>query len=156
MVTMKKVFESSLISELRLPKAVTVQSGTTLKDVSNLMCDRSFGCVPIVKDNKLVGIFTERDWLNRVLRNNVSLGQPVDDVMTPQPITLTKFSGIWEAAELMGNKKVRHIPIIDDNEMPVSMVSVRDILRYLAECFPEQFLAHPPDNKTQTFQAEGG
>lgn len=156
MVTMKKVFESALISEIRLTDAVTVESGTPLRDVSNLMCDRSFGCVPIVKDNKLIGIFTERDWLTRVLRNNVSLDQPVDDVMTENPITLKKFAGIWEAAELMGKKKIRHIPVVDDQQVCVSMISVRDILQYFAECFPEQFLAHPPDTNTKTFQPEGG
>lgn len=156
MVTMKKVFESALISEIRLPDAVTVESGTPLQDVSNLMCDKSFGCVPIVKDNKLIGIFTERDWLTRVLRNNVSLDQPVDDVMTANPTTLNKYAGVWEAAELMGTKKIRHIPVVNDKMVCVSMISVRDILQYFAECFPEQFLAHPPDNKTKTFRPEGG
>ena len=156
MVTLKKVFESALISEIRLPKAVTVESGSSIKEVSDLMCDRSFGCVPVVKDKKLVGIFTERDWLNRVLRNNVSLDRIVDDVMTTNPITLNRYAGVYEAAELMGKQKIRHIPVVDGDMVPVSMISVRDVLQYLAECFPEQFLAHPPDNKTKTFQPEGG
>lgn len=156
MVTMKEIFESALISELRLPQAVTVESGTSLKEVSEIMSNGRFGSVPIVKDSKLIGIFTERDWLNRVLRRQVHLSQAVDDVMTPNPVTLTRFDGIWKAAELMGEGSFRHIPIVDKNGSPVSMVSVRDVLQYLAECFPEQFLAHPPDPKTITLQAESG
>lgn len=157
MGSVKSIFESALISELRLPGVITVESGTELGEVADLMCRRRFGCVPIVKEGALVGIFTERDWLKRVLaQDDISLDRPVDDFMTRGPFTLTEFDRIWSASELMGQKKIRHIPIVDKSGKLVSMLSVRDLLQFLAECFPEELLAHPPDPSTITLQAESG
>lgn len=156
MVTMKQIFETALISELRLPEVVTVEEATPLGEVWDLMCKHRFGSAPIVRDGKLVGIFTERDWLNRVLCKNVSLDRPISDVMTPNPTTLGEFDRMWRAAEIMGEQRIRHLPIVDDEGCPKSMISVRDVLQYLAECFPEEFLAHPPDPDNICLQAESG
>ena len=156
MAKMKRLIESALISELRLPEVVTVASGSTLKTVTDVMCTRRFGCLPVIRDGALVGIFSERDWLNRVLGRGVRLDATVDSVMTKNPVTVGEFDRLWGAAGLMGEYKVRHLPVVDREGRLKSMLSIRDILQYLAESFPEEFLAHPPDPDNICLRAESG
>jgi len=153
---LRDIFDSALISELRLPPVITVELGTRVGEVAEIMRQKRFGSVPVVKDGALVGIFTERDWLKRVLTKDVDFDQPIDGYMTPDPISLHEFDQISRAAELMYEHRFRHIPIIDDNKAPRSMLSVRDMLLHLAECFPESFLTQPPDPKRVSTTEEGG
>lgn len=156
MVSLKRVLDHAFIAELRLPRPITIGPDAALENVIELMVGRRIGCLPICENDNIVGIFSERDWLSRVLGDSLSLSVPVRQVMTPNPICFPHNGRIWDAAELMALRRIRHLPLIDENQRLVAVMSVRDVLRYLAECFPEQFLALPPDTKVQTFQPESG
>lgn len=93
---------------------------------SVLVVDRSQG-------EKLVGIFTERDVLTKVWGSGLDINAtPVSKVMTPEPVVLQEDDILAHAIHLMAVRSFRHIPIVRD-ERPVGFVSVRGILRYIAE-----------------------
>ena len=98
------------------------------------MTDYNVGAVLVVSEaGKLVGIFTERDVLMRV----VSLGErfedlPVSMFMTPDPETLGRENKLAYALHKMDGGDYRHLPIVGEDGRPNGVISVRDILRYVA------------------------
>jgi len=92
-----------------------------------LMTMHRVGALPVVRDDKLVGIFTERDLVNRVITPRLDPDQtPVVRVMTENPKTITFDQSVCDALRLMQIHGFRHLPIIDDQRI-VGIISLRDI-----------------------------
>jgi CBS domain-containing protein len=98
---------------------------------------------------QLVGIFTERDALNRL-----ALGEKdpkktrLQELMHPQPETLTQDDDIGYALRLMSHGGYRRIPLVDREGRPVGVVSVRDIVDFIADHFPDDILTLPTDPRS--------
>jgi CBS domain-containing protein len=111
---------------------VTAHPDETAAEAIRRMLAANAGSVVVCAENVPVGIFTERD----VLRlagggadfETVSLGT----AMTPNPLTISAEDGILEAAQLMGERKLRHLPVVQDGNL-VGMVSMRDVFGFLAD-----------------------
>ncbi|MEI6897574.1 MAG: DUF294 nucleotidyltransferase-like domain-containing protein [Psychromonas sp.] len=115
---------NSLISE----KMISLNSDATIQEAAILMSEKRVSSL-IISDNKqLVGILTDRDLRNRVLAKGLTGETFIKDIMTEQPITIPKNALVFEAMLLMSEKNIHHLPIIDNNE-PVSMLSITDIIR---------------------------
>ena len=106
------------------------------------------GCVVVTDDgtsnSKLIGIFTERDVLFRVVdrgRNPAAL--PIGEVMTPDPESLSVHSVVAYALNLMSVGGFRHVPVVDDEHRPAFVISVRDVVEFLVEAFPREILNLP-------------
>jgi len=104
------------------------------------------GAVLVVSDGTLVGIFTERDVLMRVA------GQPTDlehtavsQLMTVDPVTLPVDASVAFALNKMLIEGFRHIPLVDDQNRPIAIVSMRDLIDYLSNFFSREILNLPPD-----------
>ena len=112
----------------------TVTSSTTVGEVLRKMVSETIGCVMIVDEGKLVGIFSERDALMKVHTQIDELGdRPVSEFMTASVETLLPSAKIAFAVHRMDLGGYRHVPIVDENGVPTGMISVRDILSYLTE-----------------------
>src|SRR5262249_43558028 len=103
------------------------------------------GAVLVEEDGALVGIFTERDLLNRVdyadpLWSHLVVG----DVMTPHPMVIHPEASRSEAVRGRVAGHRRHLPVVDERGHVVGLISIRDILSYLAERFPEDMMNLPP------------
>ena len=103
------------------------------------------GAVLVEDDGALVGIFTERDLLNRVdysdaLWSHVVVG----DVMTPHPMVIRPDDSLSEALRRLTQGHRRHLPIVDDRGHVLGLISIRDILTHIAERFPEDMVNLPP------------
>lgn len=111
----------------------TVAPETLIGEVLKSMIDESIGCVMIVEDGQLKGIFSERDALNK-LNAEVKqyIDRPISSVMTPDPITLEAKNRIAFALHNMHVGGYRHLPIMTDGKL-VGVISIRDILNYLSE-----------------------
>ena len=111
----------------------------------DLMSREAHDCVMIVEGEKLVGIFTSRDFLNRVaaLRadpNAIELGA----VMTKEPRTLRPRDGIAFAINWMAIEGFRNVPIVDDAGVVLGVLTVWDVMRHLDEVFAEIAAAPRP------------
>jgi len=112
---------------------VSVAPETPVGDVLDLLIDKKIGCVMVVQDDQLVGVFSERDALVRVNTEIDALAdRPVSEFMTPSPDTLEINDKIAFAIHKMALGNYRHVPIVTDGK-PTGMISIRDILRYTTE-----------------------
>jgi CBS domain-containing protein len=110
---------------------LAVASGTPVRDVLKLLVDRSIGCVLVVDEGKLAGIFSERDALMRLGPDAQSLGhEPVSKYMTASVESLGLDDRIVFALHKMDIGGFRHVPIVEDGQ-PRGVISIRDILRYM-------------------------
>jgi CBS domain-containing protein len=108
----------------------------------HLMRDERVGCVLIVENGALVGIVSERDLLMRV--DVPRSPQPLRDVMTPEPETLSPDDPIVYALNKMSVGGFRHVPLVDAGGRPVGVVSVKDVINYIVDFFPNDVLTVPP------------
>jgi len=103
------------------------------------------GAVLVEDDGALVGIFTERDLLNRVDYSDALWSHViVRDVMTPHPMVIRPEDSLSEALRRLTQGHRRHLPIVDDRGHVVGLISIRDILTFVAERFPDDMLNLPP------------
>lgn len=110
---------------------LAVPASAAVRDVLRLLVERSIGCVLVVEEGKLVGIFSERDALLRLNTEAQALGdQPVSNFMTSTVECLGMDDRIAFALHKMDIGGYRHIPIVE-NGQPCGVISVRDILRYM-------------------------
>jgi CBS domain-containing protein len=132
------------IQDLSLRSPITVEATATIADAISAMNDHRTGCVLVVRDRSLAGIFTERDILKKVVFQSVRPSDPVQIVMTPNPETLEPNASIAFALNKMSVGGYRHIPVVERDGKPLGVLSVRDIVDLLVELYPADVLNLPP------------
>jgi CBS domain-containing protein len=143
------------VSRLQPTAPCEVVAEATIGEVVEVLRTQRVGCVLVVRGGKLVGLFTERDLLTRVLAGGVALGQPVSAAMTLDPVTVGPKDPIRLAVKRMQSGGYRHLPVVDEAGRPVGILSAKRIIHYLAEHFPEAVYNQPPDPKQVPATAEG-
>jgi CBS domain-containing protein len=125
---------------------VTVQPGTSLTDCVRAIQRSGTGDSVFVVDGdgRLVGVLTERDVFARLVGGDIDLSQPVETLLNTQPMTLDLDQTIRDAIDLMQTGRYRNVPVVDDDRRLVGVVRQADLLKYLAESFPEELLNLPP------------
>ena len=132
------------VSELAMREPVLVDASTTITEAVNLMNQHRIGCLLVLRDGKLAGIFTERDVLKRVVFHDGAGAQRVDSVMTPKPETLRSTDTLAFALNRMSDGGYRHVPIVSRDGTPIGVLSVKDVVTFLVNLFPEDVLNLPP------------
>lgn len=109
-------------------KLLTASPETTVSKAAKLMAHRKVGAVMVVADQKLVGIFTERDAVFRVIaRGRDPRATPLSDVMTIAPQTVDPDKSFGYAMLIMHENGFRHVPVLEDGKL-VGIVSARNAL----------------------------
>jgi CBS domain-containing protein len=109
-------------------KFVSVPPTTTVREASNLMAKKQVGAVLVVEGERLVGIFSERDAVFRVIARGLDpAATPLAQVMTPEPKTIKPNNTFGYAMTLMHENGFRHLPVIDEGKV-VGIVSARSAL----------------------------
>ena len=104
------------IRGLTLRHHPTVQSGSTLQSVIDILRNEKVGCVMVEKDNQIIGVMTERDFLLRAIAKGLDMtAVTIDDYMTKNPETLHPDDPISYALNKMHVFGIRHIPIIEES-----------------------------------------
>ena len=133
------------VSDIMVPDPLAVDVDVTVVAAVNIMNEKRTGCVLVQKDGKLVGIFTERDVLRKVIFRDGNNSMKVDAVMTRDPETLPPNASVAYALNKMSVDGYRHIPIVDKAGKAVGVVSVKDIIHFVVELFPADVLNLPSD-----------
>jgi len=118
-----------LIRDL-LKNQVTVSAdiGQTVLEVSGMMVEHNIGAVPVLRGGQLVGIFSERDLMSRVVVPGKDPAQtPVRDVMTEDPLTIQLQDDLGTCMTLMRRHGFRHLPVCEGRDLK-GVVSLRDLL----------------------------
>ena len=102
----------------------------------------------------MVGIFTERDVLNRTALEG-DLATPIRELMTTDVVTLEAGQSITKAIAIMTERRIRHIPLVDGESREQGMIGGRDILRLIADYYPETLLNLPPRLDQRLSHPEG-
>jgi CBS domain-containing protein len=144
------------VSQLMVRDPLVVDVSTTVVAAVNRMNEHRTGCVLVEKDGKLVGIFTERDVLRKVIYREGHQNWKVESVMTRHPTTLPETASVAYALNKMSVDGYRHIPIMDDAGQTVGVVSVKDIIHFVVEWFPESVLNLPSSPDKGISKAEDG
>lgn len=119
------------LSDLDISKPTICSPDTTVADAVEAMRAASCGCVLIVEDGTLIGIFNERHVLTRVLRKGMdAAGTPLSQVMSRDPLELSPSDPPAFAVHAMVTHGFRHLPVVSDGELQ-GYVSVHNILAYL-------------------------
>ena len=105
---------------------------TPVRQVIAEMAGKKIGCVLVEESANLLGVFSERDILNKVSLDRANLDRPVADFMTPSPATATKTDSIGFVLQTMDLGGYRHLPIVNSANIAVGIISSRDILRFMA------------------------
>lgn len=132
------------VSRLRPTPPWQLAPEQTVADAIALMRDKKVGCVLVCSSGRVVGIFTERDLLRRILATGRPLATPLVECMTPSPVVVDPKDSISTAIHRMINGGYRHLPVVHDGS-PLGILSVKRIVHYLVEHFPSTVYNLPPD-----------
>jgi CBS domain-containing protein len=136
----------TVIQDVKPSGAVTLPVNASVAKAIEVMRKKKVGAVMVVSNGrprKLVGLLTERDLVNRVLSVKGYGRLRLDKVMTRAPESLRPKDSLAYALNKMSVGRFRHIPLVDDRNVPVGMLSIRDIIDFVVELIPEAVLNLP-------------
>ncbi len=137
---------------------VTLDINSSANEAIDLLLANNIGAAPVVEDGYLRGIFSERDVLNKILNKQVGdldrIG--VKQFMIADPQTAEPEDSLNAAILYMARGHYRHVPIVDTQNRPIGMVSIRDVVSYLVEEFSQEVLALPPKPVRDAMKAREG
>ena len=145
---------SETVEHVASPEPVCVDCELSTRDVLRRMQDQRRGAVLVCRDDKLVGIFTERDAL-KLMASGANLDVPIDQAMTAEPETLSDSDTVGHAISRMSHGGYRRMPIVDAQGRPKGFVKVANILHFLVEHFPSVVYNLPPNPHHTTQTREG-
>ena len=149
---------SKTVAEIMTTELITVSPKTSLQEAIQIIADRKISGLPVVDDEgQLVGIISETDltwqatgveappyvmfldsviYLQNPAKHNQevhkALGQTVAEAMSEKPTTIKADRPVREAARIMHEKKVRRLPVVDDNDKLIGIITQGDVIRMMA------------------------
>lgn len=142
------------VGQMSLPPARCVGPEATLSAVLGELKSARRGSVSICRDGRLIGIFTERDAL-RSMAEHDDLNTPIERLMSTPVVTVSRDDTIEAAIARMSLGGYRRLPVVDDQQRPLGVLSVSSILHYLVQHFPEFVYNLPPTPEAAAQQREG-
>ena len=146
--------DSEKVRHLRPTEPLCVEPDVSVAEVLRRLRESSRGSMLICEEGKLAGIFTERDAL-KLIAFGADLEVPINSVMTANPACVSVNDTVGTAIEKMSVGGYRRLPVVDERGIPVGMIKVGKILRYLVEHFPRIVYTLPPKPSQVTTQREG-
>jgi len=111
----------------------SVQPDTIVYNAIEIMAEKNIGALLICENDKLVGIFSERDYARKIiLKGRSSKDTTIGELMTPNPVTVTPESSIEDCMELMTSRRFRHLPVVEGSNV-IGVISITDVVRFIIE-----------------------
>ena len=117
------------ILEFKGNAVFSVEPTVTVYHAIQVMCEKNIGGLIIIENGKMVGIFTERDYARKlILKGKSSKDTLISELMTTKVVTVGPDTSIEECMWLMSDKKFRHLPVVENEEL-VGVISISDVVR---------------------------
>lgn len=121
------------VEDVMVKEVITINEETIIKEAAEIMNKFEIGCLIVVKDEKAIGILTERDLLKRVVAEAKDATKiKVKDVMTSPIVVAEPKMDLGEAVRLMFKMKIKKLPVVDGKRL-IGLVSLTDIARFQPE-----------------------
>jgi acetoin utilization protein AcuB len=121
-----------LVKELMNKRVITISPDDFLVDAIRKMSDNNIGCLIVTKNDKAIGILTERDVVNCLAQKNNNYKQTIDetkvsDIMTRYIISVSPNTKIENAIKVIKENKIKKLPVLDDSTKIVGIITITDI-----------------------------
>jgi CBS domain-containing protein len=116
-------------------RAMAVDHDITLREAAKIMSEKNIGCLVVLKNNKIIGIITERD----ILAHLDKLNKDIFSIMTEKVITISQSENLDVAALLMSKNKIRRLPVIANDGELVGLITSTDLIAH-SEDLNDEFL----------------
>ncbi|PID44515.1 MAG: histidine kinase [Proteobacteria bacterium] len=124
----------SIVKSVMQTNLVTTSPDNTVSEVAEKMKEYKLGAILLVDNDGLFGIFTERDLLNRVVAEGKDpASTKVSEVATKDPIVVRENAHIKDCALILKNEGFRHLPVVNEDNAHVGIVSSRDFFQYMTD-----------------------
>ena len=143
------------VNRMQTDDFVCIEPSTPLSAAIEAMKKDEGGCAIVCEAERVVGIFTERDLLTKIVGADVDLRSPVSQWMSPVVSILTREATIGDAVSMMNEKSFRNIPLVKEGKL-VGSISVFDVISYLAESYPKTTMNLPPMPNQIMSEEDGG
>jgi len=111
----------------------SVDADQPVIEAIRVMADRRVGALPVLSGGQLVGLVSERDYARKVaLLGRASAQTPVRQIMSAPVVTVQPSDSVQHCMEIMTEKRIRHLPVVDDGTM-IGLVSIGDLVRAVIE-----------------------
>ncbi|MDX1438029.1 MAG: CBS domain-containing protein [Anaerolineales bacterium] len=147
---------SEKITHLDLSEYTLVESGASVRDTIEKLRSEKHNCAFVMKDNNLVGIFTDRDVMRGVVDRPEVWDHPIDELMTHDPQWISADQEVGEALKMMDNLHFRNVPVKDGKGRVVGNLTHFALIRYLGDLFPKEVYNLPPDPDQYGEERHGG
>ena len=122
---------SSILAHKEASTVWSIGPDAMVFDAILLMDEKNVGALPVVDNNRLVGVISERDYTRKVIvKGRSSKDTPVSDIMTKVLLTVSPGDSIAECMRIMTEKRVRHLPVLEGTKL-VGIVSIGDVVNWL-------------------------
>lgn len=152
----QELLKRKKICDIINPKCVQAPADISIREAVRLMRENRSGYLVLVENGEVAGLFTEKDLVDNVLGQKIDWGGPVREVMTQDPLVLTRDDTVGAAITLMGRHQFYHLPLVDKAHRVSGILSVRTLIRFLAEFYPTEVYNLPPDPGQVMKTQEGG
>jgi len=124
------------VNHILRTKASTIFSitpDTIVYDALELMVEKNVSALVVMENEKLIGIFTERDYARKViLKGKASKETQIGEIMTEDPVTVSPESSIDDCMRLMTSKFIRHLPVVSGDQL-IGIISIGDVVKFIIE-----------------------
>ncbi|MEI9920459.1 MAG: CBS domain-containing protein [Bacteroidota bacterium] len=111
----------------------SVTPTTIVYNAIEIMAEKNIGALLITENDRLIGIFSERDYARKIiLKGRSSKETTIGELMTKDPVTVTPESSIEDCMELMTTRRFRHLPVMEGSTV-VGVISITDVVRSIIE-----------------------
>ena len=122
---------ASVVRDIMTKEIVTIEAGKTALDAARLMADKGISSVFVMKDEKPIGIVTERDFLKKICAQELEVSKvKISDIMSSVLTTADPETPIEVAVQRMINHKIRRLPIMENGKI-VGIITVTDLAKHL-------------------------
>jgi CBS domain-containing protein len=151
-----KLLKEKKISEIVNPRLIQAPPDIPVQKAVRFMQENQSAYIVVAEKNKVVGMFTETDVIQKVLETGADWKKPIREFMTKNPVVLKPSDSVGKAIEAMAEGGFYHIPLVDDNKDLTGVLSVRTLVRFLAEFYPAEVYNLPPNLHQVMETPEGG